>query len=562
MPFGVPLVEIPVGDDVKSNAKGVNELLGDRIGSFHKWIDANKPLAPGKVHVFHRTVINSPFPLRQFGLSIPAATGKTKNHIMQSSRPLKRTKIVATLGPASFDEATLRQMILAGLDVVRINFSHAVHEQLLPVLERIRRISKELKVSIGILGDLRGPRIRVGRFPGGVVQLETGSEILLAPGATLALPGVIPVSHTGMANDVKPGSLVLLDDGNLEARVIEITPDGKIRCSVIRGGPLKDNKGINLPGTRVSLPALTQKDFGDVDFAIANNFDFLALSFVQTAADVLDLRQHLNAAGSDIGIVSKIENKSSIDDIEAIARESDAVMVARGDLALEVSFSDVPLAQKKIISVCRQAATPVITATQMLESMITVHKPTRAEAADVANAILDGTDAVMLSAESAAGKYPVESIATMSEIAQRTEAALKTKEVAPLPPLNVVNQLESTVGHAAQMIASTLHAKVIVTATTSGATARRVACHRPQMPIIALVSNPATARKLRLCWGVESVLTEEILGTNQLVRLALAQSVKLYGAKTGDIVTITAGTPFSTKGTTNLIKVERVADES
>ena len=480
--------------------------------------------------------------------------------LMHPSRPKKRTKIVATIGPASSDEETLRKMMLAGLDVVRVNFSHAIHDQLLPVLERIRRLSKELKISVAILGDLRGPRIRVGRFPGGSIILDKDTEVKLAPGAEAYIPGTIPVSHSGMASDVKPGDMILLDDGNLEAQVLEITPDGLIRTLVIRGGLLKDNKGINLPGVRVSLPSLTQKDFGDVDFAIANHFDFLALSFVQTAADVLQLRQHLKVAGSSIGIISKIENKSSIDDIEAIARESDGVMVARGDLALEVSFSDVPIAQKTIINVCRQQSTPVITATQMLESMITSHKPTRAEAADVANAILDGTDALMLSAESAAGQYPVESIATMTEIALRIEGALSRREVPPLPPLETVQDLEACVGHAAQMISRTLSAKVIVTATSSGLTAQRVACHRPNIPIIALVSQPGIARKLSLCWGVESVLTEEIRGTNQLVTLALSKSVELYGARPGDIVTITAGTPYNKKGSTNLIKVERVSD--
>ena len=473
-------------------------------------------------------------------------------------RPKKRTKIVATLGPASNDEATLRAMILAGMDVVRINFSHAIHEQLMPVLERIRRLSSELKVSIAILGDLRGPRIRVGRFPGGAITLEKNAEVKLAPGATLYIAGSIPVSHAGMGADVKPHDLVLLDDGNLELCVENVAPDGQIVCKVVRGGVLKDNKGINLPGVRVSLPALTQKDFADVDFAIANHFDFLALSFVQTSADVLQLRQHLKAAGSQIGIISKIDNKSSLDDIEAIARESDGVMVARGDLALEVSFSDVPLAQKTIIDVCRQQSTPVITATQMLESMITSHKPTRAEAADVANAILDGTDALMLSAESAAGQYPALSIQTMSEIAMRVESALTSKEVAPLPPLELVPDLESCVGHAAQMISKTLSAKVIITATFSGLTAHRVACHRPNIPIIAIVSNPAIARKLSLCWGVESVLTEEIHGTNQLVSMAIGKSIELYDAQPGDVITITAGTPYNRKGTTNLIKVERV----
>ncbi len=300
------------------------------------------------------------------------------------------------------------------MDVVRLNFSHRSAEHAKPLVERVRCVADRLGVSVGILGDLRGPRIRIGEMQNGVITLKTGNKIILSPEPLIGTAERIAVSFRGLANDVAHGTVILLDDGNIELQVIEQLPRGEVLCEVLRGGELKSNKGVNLKNRLVSLPSLTTKDYQDLDFAVSEQLDFLALSFVQSASDVRFLKQALAERGANIPVIAKIERKNALEDIERIVKECYGVMVARGDLALEMSFEDVPIAQKQIISACRQAGVPVITATQMLESMTNFHKPTRAEAADVANAILDGTDAVMLSGESAVGKFPVEVVSTMA----------------------------------------------------------------------------------------------------------------------------------------------------
>ena len=322
------------------------------------------------------------------------------------TRPKKRTKIVATLGPRSSDEATLRQMIMAGLDVVRINFSHGQANDVAPLVQLVRRLSDEMSVPIAILGDLRGPRIRVGEIEGGAVELESDQKFILTPQQVMGNIERASISFAKLAQNVSVGSLILLDDGNIELKVEQIEGNGDVVCRVIQAHTLSSRRGVNLPGIRVNLPSLTRKDFADIAFAIERKFDFLALSFVQSVDDVRLLKAYLASQEAEIPVIAKIERQSALLDIENIVQEVDGVMVARGDLALEMSLEDVPFAQKRIIDVCREAAIPVITATQMLESMVTSHKPTRAEVTDVANAILDGTDALMLSGETAIGKYP------------------------------------------------------------------------------------------------------------------------------------------------------------
>ncbi|MBV9734186.1 MAG: pyruvate kinase, partial [Verrucomicrobia bacterium] len=408
------------------------------------------------------------------------------------ARPAKRTKIVATIGPASESEEMLRRLIEAGMDVVRLNFSHRSAEQAKPLVARIRKVADELGVFVGILGDLRGPRIRVGEMQDGAIQLEQGQKIVLTPNPVIGTAEKIGVSFRGLANDVAHGTIVLLDDGNIELQVVDRLVAGEVLCEVLRGGELKSNKGVNLKNRLISLPSLTTKDYQDLDFAVSQELDFLALSFVQSAADVRFLKQTLSERGASIPVIAKIERQNALEDIENIVKECFGVMVARGDLALEMSFEDVPIAQKRIISVCRQAGVPVITATQMLESMTAFHKPTRAEAADVANAILDGTDAVMLSGESAVGKFPVEVVATMATIAARAELAWMRGELPSSVELRPVADLDGAVGQATAMIASSVSARAIVAATTSGTTVRRVSCHRPKMPVIALCSSPET----------------------------------------------------------------------
>ena len=381
----------------------------------------------------------------------------------------KRTKIIATLGPASDRADVLRRMIEAGMNVARINFSHQKAEGLRGTVERVRQASEEAGVPVAILGDLRGPRIRVGEMSGGSVVMATGSEVVLTPERIIGTPERVSVSFPRLAGDVTPGTALLLDDGNLLLRVVEVSggAEGALRARVERGGTLSSNRGINLPGQRVSLPSITEKDEADIALAVELDFDFLALSFVQSAEDVRDLQRRLQARGADIPVIAKIEKKSALDDIEAIAQAAYGVMVARGDLALEMSLPDVPIAQKRIIAVCRQAARPVITATQMLESMTHAPKPTRAEATDVANAVFDGTDAVMLSGESAMGEYPVETVATMSAIARRAENAWLHGEVAAPPALASSTELGTVVAHAATRIAAMLWARGVVTDKTS-----------------------------------------------------------------------------------------------
>ncbi|MEW5959939.1 MAG: pyruvate kinase [Chloroflexota bacterium] len=479
---------------------------------------------------------------------------KVKNH-----RPAKRTKIVATLGPASDNEDTLRQMILAGLDVVRINFSHSKPDYLVPVIRRVRKLSEEMKVPIAILGDLRGPRIRVGQIENGSVELKAGQPIRLTPNAITGTREVVAVSYPDLAKDVQVGSFILLDDGNIELQVERLEKDGDVCCRVIQGDRLSSQRGINLPGSPVSLPSITQKDFGDVDFAIDQDFDFLALSFVQSADDVRRLKAYLADKGSDMPVIAKIERQNALEDIHAIAQEAGGVMVARGDLALEMSIQEVPIAQKRIISICRQAAIPVITATQMLESMIEMHKPTRAEATDIANAILDGTDALMLSGETAIGQNPAETVATMSAVALATEKAWLKGDLQGPPPLQPPHDIEAAVAYGGHLIAESLSAQAIVAFTTLGATVRRVVCHRPVQPVLALTIHPATQRRLALSWGVQSTLTKLLKGTDEMIKVGLECAHRCGVAAPGDTVVITAGTPpYGRSGRTNTLKVERI----
>jgi pyruvate kinase len=473
-------------------------------------------------------------------------------------RPTKRTKIVATIGPASASRDVLRRMILAGLDVVRLNFSHGEYESHAAVIRTVRELSAEMDVAVAVLGDLRGPRIRVGLVEDGTIELFPGQHIVLTPEAVTGTAGRLSVSFPQLAGDLKIGDRLLIDDGDVELRVENISPNGDVACVVEEGGLVSSRRGINLPGIRVSLPSVTEKDEEDVAFAIEQDIDFLALSFVQSAEDVRSLKRLLAEKEADIPIIAKIEKKGALDDIEAIVQEAYGVMVARGDLALEMSFQEVPVAQKHIITACRAAAVPVITATQMLESMVSSDQPTRAEATDVANAVFDGTDALMLSGETAIGQYPVQSVATMSVIAARAEEAWRRKEVGPLPELPTPGSTDATIAYLGHVAACRLDAAAIVTLTQSGSTARRLCRHRPPAPILALTARPVTQRRLALSWGVTTELTEAVDDIDAMIALA-TERVKAAGlAKSGDTVVVLAGTPVWVPGTTNLLQVEEV----
>jgi pyruvate kinase len=471
----------------------------------------------------------------------------------------KRTKIVATVGPASEAPQVLRDMILAGLDVVRLNFSHGDYESHAAVIQRVRELRDELDVPVAILGDLRGPRIRVGEIEGGEISLEPEQPFVLTPERVTGNQQRVSISFPHLAGDLQVGDLLLVDDGDVELRVEKLDENGDIYTRVVEGGTLASRRGINLPGIQVSIPSVTEKDERDVAFAVEQGIDFLALSFVQSSADVRGLKQLLDRLGADIPVIAKIEKKGALDGIDAIIQEAYGVMVARGDLALEMSFREVPVAQKQIIAKCRAAATPVITATQMLESMMQETHPTRAEATDVANAVFDGTDALMLSGETAIGKYPVQSVATMAAIAVRAEAAWFNQEVAEPPTLSPSANIDSTIAYLSHVAARHLKAAAIVTYTQSGTTSRRVCRHRPHAPILALTPHPATRRRLMLSWGVWPMLGYQLHDVAEISQEALAEAQRCGCARSGDAIVITAGTPFGLPGNTNLLKVERVS---
>jgi pyruvate kinase len=382
---------------------------------------------------------------------------------------------------------------------------------------------------------------------------------VLTPESVLGNTQRVSISFAQLAGDLQPNDLLLVDDGDVELRVEKIDPNGDIHCLVVEGGTLSSRRGINLPGIRVSLPSVTEKDEKDVAFAVEQGIDYLALSFVQCADDVRSLKQLLARLGADIPIIAKIEKEGALSDIDAIIKEAYGIMIARGDLALEMSFQEVPVAQKRIIAKCRAAAVPVITATQMLESMMTETHPTRAEATDVANAVFDGTDALMLSGETAIGQHPVEAVATMATIAARAEAAWLSGEIAEPPALSPTTSIDSTIAYLSHVAARQLAATAIVTYTQSGSTARRLCRHRPCAPILALTPQASTQRRLALSWGVRPVFSDEVHNVTEVSNYAIERARELDLVEAGDSVVITAGTPFGVPGNTNLLKVERVS---
>ena len=464
-----------------------------------------------------------------------------------------RTKIVCTLGPASSSRETIHALVEAGLNVARINFSHGTHELHAQTIATVRAVAEELDRPVAILGDLQGPRIRIGDLAS-PRQLVIGQELVLVPEGE-AQGDDVPVTYDDIAEDVSAGDRILINDGLLELIVLEVRKP-RVRARVLHGGELKSHKGMNLPGISVSAPSLTEKDRADIGFAIQHDVDYLALSFVRKAEDVHSLRLLLPKS---MLIVSKIEKDVALDNIESILAASDAVMVARGDLGVELPFEQVPIAQKRIIGLANRMGRPVITATQMLESMITHPRPTRAEASDVANAILDGTDAVMLSAETAAGAYPRLAVEAMRRIIAEVEAhpgsyVLRDER----RPRDTVVSTEHAIAAATVAAVRMLATPLVMVATKSGFTARIVSSHRPGVPILALTDVPRTARQLALVWGVMPELVPHHDRYDEVVRHGLDAAARRQLASPGDRVVVTAGVPFDTPGTTNMMKVEIV----
>lgn len=473
--------------------------------------------------------------------------------------PWRRTKIVCTLGPASSSEEVIRRLIRAGMDVARINFSHGDHAGHARAVRLVRTIAQEEGRNVAVLGDLQGPKLRVGELAGGQMRLEEGQRVLVA--ASPATQGnIVPVPHQELIQHLQPGDVLLLDDGLMSLRVEEVG-EGAAVCRVLAGGTLLSNKGISLPGAASTLPAITPKDRQDLAFAVEQEFDFIALSFVRQADDVRELRRLLAELGADIPIVAKIEKREAVANIQEIVQTADAVMVARGDLGVEAPAEEVPLHQKHIIRLARQAAKPVIIATQMLESMIYNPRPTRAEASDVANAILDGADAVMLSGETAVGKYPVEAVEMMVRIALATEPAFPYEQelsrVGPQP----ADGITDAITQATCEIAHELPAKAIISSTMSGYTARMVSRHRPATPILVCTPSEKVCRQMALVWGTHAALVPEYHSTDEMIRTA-DQAAACGMANVGDLVVITAGIPSGGRGKTNMIYVHRVLGET
>ncbi|MGW9857625.1 pyruvate kinase [Staphylococcus hominis] len=476
---------------------------------------------------------------------------------------MRKTKIVCTIGPASESEEMLEKLMNAGMNVARLNFSHGSHEEHKARIDSIRKVSKKLGKTIGILLDTKGPEIRTHDMKDGLIVLEKGKEVIVSMSQVEGTPEKFSVIYENLINDVQVGSYILLDDGLVELQVKDIDKDkGEVKCEILNTGELKNKKGVNLPGVKVNLPGITDKDAADIKFGIKEDIDYIAASFVRRPSDVLDIREILEQENNDnITIFPKIENQEGIDNIEEILEVSDGLMVARGDMGVEIPPESVPIVQKDLIRKCNKLGKPVITATQMLDSMQRNPRATRAEASDVANAIYDGTDAVMLSGETAAGQYPEEAVKTMRNIAISAEAAQDYKKILSDRTKLVETSLVNAIGVSVAHTALNLNVKAIVAATESGSTAITISKYRPHSDIIAVTPSEHTARQLALVWGAYPVVKKGRKTTDDLLNNAVATAVETEKVGNGDLIIITAGVPTGEKGTTNMMKLHLVGDE-
>jgi pyruvate kinase len=468
----------------------------------------------------------------------------------------RKTKIVCTIGPSSNTPEKIESLVLAGMNVARLNFSHGSHEDHKSVIDAIRQVEEKMGRTIGILMDLQGPKIRVGTMLEGGQIITAGVEVILSPEKVLGTSEIIPIDYPNLVKDAKVGDTILMDDGLLECRITE-KKGSLVKAMVVVGGLLKSRKGVNLPNVKISISAITEKDFEDLDFGLSQGVDIVALSFVRSARDVQDLISHVRAKGSNAAIVAKIEKPEAIPVIDEIIEEADGIMVARGDLGIEIPSDQVPLIQKHIIRRCRQLGKPVITATQMLESMISNPRPTRAESSDVANAVLDGTDAIMLSGESASGKYPIEAVRVMDRICRSVEAESDTiyQSLTFKKPDWKEKQVIEALSYSCVKLAEDVNASVIATITHSGTTARRIAKYRPHVPIVAFTENEVVARQLNLVWGVHSVKINALYDTDQSIE-RMERYLHEHGwTQKGDRAILATGVPTAKKGRTNMIKV-------
>ncbi|SHH58406.1 pyruvate kinase [Clostridium grantii] len=474
---------------------------------------------------------------------------------------MQKTKMIFTIGPTSESEEVLSQLIDIGMNAARLNFSHGDHAEHLGRVEKIKKLRKKLNKQIAIVLDTKGPEIRTGVFKEGKVTLEEGKEFTVVCGEEIE--GDVTrcsVSYKDLCNDVKVGSTILIDDGLVGLTVDRIEGTNVI-CKVANTGVVGSRKGVNLPGISTNLPALTEKDKGDLVFACENGFDMIAASFIRKASDVIAIKKILEQNGApDIKVISKIENQEGVDNIDKIIKYSDGIMVARGDMGVEIPLEQVPLVQKEIIRKSKEAGKFVITATQMLDSMMRNPRPTRAEASDVANAIFDGTDAIMLSGETANGKYPLEAASTMSKIAIEAEKRMDQKNTLKRKVIEAQSNVSSAISYAACTTAQELNAAALVTATQTGNTARMVSKYRPQAPVIAVTPSERVARGLALNWGVYPLLAKMVYSTDSLISESVDKAVEAGIVKNGDLVVVAAGIPVHYSGTTNMLKVHIVGD--
>nr|WP_018249118.1 pyruvate kinase [Orenia marismortui] len=469
---------------------------------------------------------------------------------------MRKTKIVCTIGPASEDRETLSKLIDAGMNVARLNFSHGDFKEHGARVKTIRELSKEKGKPVAILLDTKGPEIRTGMLVNDEkVMLERGQEFTLTTEDIEGDNTRTSVTYKDLPKDMNAGDTILIDDGLIGLKVKSTTSTDVI-CDVVNGGKLGSRKGVNLPGVAVNLPAITEKDIADIKFGIEQGVDFIAASFVRKASDVLAIREILEEEDADIHIIPKIENQEGVENLDEILEVADGLMVARGDLGVEIPPEKVPAAQKMMIKKCNKAGKPVITATQMLDSMQKNPRPTRAEASDVANAIYDGTDATMLSGETAAGDYPVESVATMARIAIETEKQLKYAQLMDRDGLESRNTITDSISYATCKSAYELDAAAIVTSTQSGYTAKMVSKYRPSTPIVAVTPNQRVFNKLILSWGVKPILADITESTDEMIQDSINATLEAGYVNKDDVVVITAGTPVGEAGTTNLLKIE------
>ncbi|MBB5172724.1 pyruvate kinase [Texcoconibacillus texcoconensis] len=473
---------------------------------------------------------------------------------------MRKTKIVCTIGPSSESEETLDSLIESGMNVARLNFSHGDYDEHRARIIAIRKAAKKAGKDIAILLDTKGPEIRTQTLEGGEAELEEGSEVVVSMEEVVGNKNKISVTYPGLIQDVQVGSKLLLDDGLIELEVTNIG-EKELTTKVVNSGVLKNKKGVNVPGVSVNLPGITEKDANDIVFGIEEDVDFIAASFVRRASDVLEIKELLEKHGADhIQIIPKIENEEGVENIDEILEVSEGLMVARGDLGVEIPAEEVPLVQKQLIKMCNKYGKPVITATQMLDSMQWNPRPTRAEASDVANAIFDGTDAIMLSGETAAGDYPVESVQTMRDIAVRTESALKYKDILRKRSQESEHTITDAISQSVSHTALNLDADAILTATESGHTARMISKYRPQSKILAITSSERVSRALALMWGVHPQVGPKANSTDEMLANAVEESMKSGFVERGDVVIITAGVPVGEPGNTNLMKVHVVGE--